>query len=88
MDDLRKTILKELRDEVDKADALIKDLEETVSANMFEKTTHNAGLFAGAARNACQSRADTAREKIEYVKKQSRWARKMLEKYDSRKKRS
>lgn len=78
---LKGQIRQELMDVVKKKKAVIKELEETVSSEMFLRSTVTGGAFSTAARNACDARANAARQKIAVVKEGMAWQEEMLNKY-------
>ena len=78
---LKEQILQELNEAVGKKNAILKELEEAVRSEMFLKSTVTGGLFADAARNACEARADAARRKISSVKAGMAWQEEMIKKY-------
>lgn len=68
-------------DVVKKKKAVIKELKETVSSEMFLRSTVTGGAFSTAARNACDARVNAARQKIAVVKEGMAWQEEMLNKY-------
>lgn len=78
---LKDQIRQELMDAVEKKKAIIKELEETVRSEMFFRSTVTGGAFSTAARNACDARANAARQKITVVKAGMAWQEEMLNKY-------
>lgn len=79
--DLRKQLIRELNDAVNKKKSQIKEYEETVKNEMFLKSTVQGGAFAGMARSACDKRANTARRNADVLKKSMEWQEEMLKKY-------
>ena len=81
MNGLKQKLLKELEGEVAKENAEIKRLKDDISGEMFAKSTVTGGLFSNAARNACDKRANAARNKINIIEQRSAWKKEMLSKY-------
>lgn len=77
----KRSLLKEIADDVAKEDEQIKKLKEDISSAMFLKSTVTGGPFADTARRGCDKDAQEARKKIEYIEKKSKWKRDMLAKY-------
>lgn len=65
----------------EKKKAVIKELEETVSSEMFLRSTVTGWAFSTAARDACDARANATRQKIAVVKAGMAWQEEMLNKY-------
>ncbi len=80
--EIRELLLKELREAVDKENALIKQYNDDVSNEMFCRSTVSGnGALANVARNACEKRANEARRKKEAVEAEAKWKKEMLAKY-------
>lgn len=79
---LREQILQELREEAAKADAKIKDYDDTIHAEMFARSTITGGPFSNAARSACETRAQQARNQKAAVERSISWIKEMLAKYN------
>lgn len=79
--ELREKIKEELEEYVEKRQQKIKELRDTISAEMICKASVQGGALATAARNACDSRADAARRQISALESEISWRQEMLSKY-------
>jgi hypothetical protein len=79
--ELRDMLLQELKEAVEREDALVKKYSDEISAEMFAKSTVPDGAFATTARAACAKRAEDARVKKAAIEAQSKWKKEMLSKY-------
>lgn len=78
---LKEQLLSELSQQNEIAQKEIKDLESTISGEMFAQSTLSGGLIAAMAESACDSRIQRAQTQKDEIKKQNAWISEMLSKY-------
>ena len=78
---LREQVLSELRQQNEIAQKEIKELQESISTEIFAISTITGGPFANSARSACRNRMQIASAKKETVERQNAWISEMLSKY-------
>lgn len=71
----------ELKDEYDQKQTEIRRYREKIEDEMFLKSTVTGGLFSGAARNACDKRANEAAMKKRQLENEISWIKKTLDTY-------
>lgn len=78
---LRKRIRQELQTVVSRKRREIQDLQNEKSIERTMALTVTGGLLAGAARNACEQRAERAQRALDEIKNGMKWQEEMLDKY-------
>ncbi len=78
---LKEQLLSELRMQNAVAQAEIEDLNATIRAETLAGNGITGGAFAGAARNAVQTRIQAAQNQKDRIKAQNAWIEDMLSKY-------
>lgn len=81
MSSLKNTLLKELREEIQKGDARIKQLDKEIDADTFAISTIDGGAFAKSAENSCRNRIAKANMEKNAILRSNAWRREMLAKY-------
>lgn len=79
--ELKRQLLEELKEEVAKSNARIRELEEKIITQRLLKSTVRDTLGANSARKACDKRAQEARERMKIVENEVAWKKEMLSKY-------